>query len=182
VPGVLGVAQDLGQVLGGPSGGRGYRRVPGRVGVEPGGDGGQAELVDGAPGEDPVDHAGAVRVEDQAGFGASLGGLERDRVRDPVSEVAVGRGADVPAVEGMLDESFPDLFLELEPVPFRDALLDPADQNRSGVDAFDVGGLVGSEEWDALPGEFFFQFQRVEHVAAGPLDVFADDGGEFRGG
>jgi len=45
----------------------------------------------------------------------------------------------------MLDEAFPDLFLELEAEPFRDALLDPADQNRGGVDAFDVGGLVGGE-------------------------------------
>jgi hypothetical protein len=31
---------------------------------------------------------------------------------------------------------------------------------------------------NALPGEFFFQSQRVEHVAAGSFDVFADDGGE----
>jgi hypothetical protein len=45
----------------------------------------------------------------------------------------------------MLDEAFPDLFLELEPVPFRDALLDPPDQDGGGVDAFDVGGLVGGE-------------------------------------
>ena len=33
----------------------------------------------------------------------------------------------------------------------------------------------------SLPGEFFFQLQRVEHVPAGPLDVLADHGGEFRG-
>ena len=69
----------------------------------------------------------------------------------------------------------------LEPVPFRYSLLDPGDQDGGGVDPFDAGGLVGGEQWNALPGEFFFQFQRVECVAAGPLDVFADDGGEFRG-
>jgi hypothetical protein len=45
----------------------------------------------------------------------------------------------------MLDESFPDLFLQLQPVPFGDALLDPADEDGGGVDAFDVGGLVGGE-------------------------------------
>ena len=33
-----------------------------------------------------------------------------------------------------------------------------------------------------MPGEFLFQFQGVEHVAAGALDVLAYDGGEFRGG
>jgi hypothetical protein len=42
----------------------------------------------------------------------------------------------------MLDEPFPDLFFELEPEPFRYPLLDPPDQDGSGVNAFDVGGLV----------------------------------------
>ena len=75
-------------------------------------------------------------------------------------------------------ESFPDLLLQLEPVPFRHALLDPPDQDGGGVDSFDVGGLVGGEQRDALPGQFLFQFERVEHVPAGPLDVLADHGGE----
>jgi len=91
------------------------------------------------------DDGGAVRVEGEAGFGAALGGLERDGVRDPVGGVSVGRGADVPPVHAMLDQPFPDLFLQLEPVPFRDSLLDPAHQYGGGVDAFDVGGLVGGE-------------------------------------
>ena len=91
------------------------------------------------------DDRGAVRVEGEPGFGAALGGLERDRVRDPVGQVAVGRGADVPPVHAMLDEPFPDFLFQLEPVPFRDALLDPADEDGGGVDAFDVGGLVGGE-------------------------------------
>ena len=85
------------------------------------------------------------RVQDQAGFGAALGGLERHRVRDPLSQESVGRGADVPAVQGMLHQPFPDLLLQLEPVPFRDPLFHAADQDGGGVDAFDVGGLVGSE-------------------------------------
>ena len=93
-----------------------------------------------------------------------------------------GGGADVPAVQGMLDQPFPDLFLELEPVPFRDALLDPADEYGGRVDAFDIGRLVGGEQRDSLAGEFFFQFQRVEHVAAGSFDVFAHHGGERGGG
>jgi hypothetical protein len=115
------------------------------VGVEPGGDGGAAELVHGSPGVHLGDDGGAVRVKDEPGFGAALGGLERDGVRDPIGQEAVRRGADVPPVQGMLDQSFPDLFLELEPVPFCDALFYPADEDCGGVDAFDVGGLVGGE-------------------------------------
>jgi hypothetical protein len=45
----------------------------------------------------------------------------------------------------MLDEPFPDFLFQLQPVPFGDALLDPADQDGGGVDAFDAGGLVGGE-------------------------------------
>ena len=68
------------------------RRVGGGVGVEPGGDGRAAELVDGPPGVDLRDDRGAGRVEDEPGFGAALGGLERDRVRDPLGGVPVGAG------------------------------------------------------------------------------------------
>ena len=42
----------------------------------------------------------------------------------------------------------------------------------------DVDRLVGGEQRDAVPGEFLFQFQRVERVPAGPFDVLADHGGE----
>jgi len=82
----------------------------------------------------------------------------------------------------MLDEAFPDFLFQLEPVPFCHALLDAPYQNCGRVDPFDGGGLVGGEKGNSLPGEFLFQFQRVERVAAGPLDVLADDGGEFRAG
>ncbi len=81
----------------------------------------------------------------------------------------------------MLDQPFPDLLFQLEPVPFRDALLDPPHQDRGRIHAFDVGGLVGGEKRYSLPGEFFLQLQRVEHVPAGPLDILAHHGGEFRG-
>ena len=144
-PGVLGVGEHDPDVLRGPPGGRVRRRVGGGVGVEAGGDGRAAELVHGPPRVHLRDDRGAVRVQDEPGFGAALGGLERDGVRDPVGGVPVGRGADVPPVHGMLDQPFPDLLLQLEPVPFRDALLYPADQDGGGVDAFDVGGLVGGE-------------------------------------
>ena len=60
------------------------RGVGAGVGVEPVGDGGHAELVHGAPGEDLRHHRGAGRVEDQAGLGAALGGLGRVGVRDAV--------------------------------------------------------------------------------------------------
>ena len=124
--GVLGVAQDGVHGLGGPPapGGGG---VAGQVRVEPGGDGGHAELADDPPGEDLLHHQGAGRVQGQAGFGAALGGLGRDRVRDPVGEVAVGGRADVPPIQGMLDQSFPGFLFQLQPEPFGHALLHPAD-------------------------------------------------------
>ena len=181
VPGVLGVAQDGVHGLGGPPfpGGGG---VAGRVCVEPGGDGGHAELVHDPPGEDLLHHRGPLRVQRQPGLGAALGGLGGDRVRDPVGEVAVGGGADVPPVQGVLDQPFPGFLLQLQPEPFRHALLHPADENRGGVDAFDDGGLVGGEQRDPGPGQLLLQFQGVEGVPAGPLDVLADHRGELRGG
>jgi len=79
-------------------------------------------------------------------------------------------------------ETFPDFVFELDPVPFRDALLNPPDQHRCRVDAFDLGGFVGGEQRDALSVEFFFQFQRAEHIPRRAFDVFTDDGGERRRG
>ena len=180
VPGVLGVPQHGVHGLGGPAfpGGGG---VAGRVGVQPGGDGGHAELVHGPPGEDLRHDRGAVGVAGEPGLGAALAGLDRDRVRDAVREVPVGGGADVPPVQGVLDEAFPGFLLQLEPEPFRDALLHPPDQDGGGIDAVDDGGLVGGEQRDPVAGQFLFQFQRVEGVAAGAFDVLADDRGEFRG-
>ena len=70
VPGVLRVAQDDGDGLGGPAGGAGGGGVPG--GVEPGGDGGHSQLVHDTPGEDLRDDGGAYRVQDEPGFGAAL--------------------------------------------------------------------------------------------------------------
>ena len=89
--------------------------------------------------------------------------------------------ADVPAVQGMLDQPFPGFLFQLEPEPFRDALLHPPDQHGGGVDALDDGGLVGGEQRDPVAGQFLLQLQRVEGVPAGPFDVLADHGGEFRG-
>ena len=167
--------------LRGPAGQAGGR-VPGGVGVQPGGDGRRAEVVDDPPGEDLHHDRGADRVQGEAGFGAALGGFDRDRVGDPVGDVPVGGWAGVPAFQGMVDESFPAFLLQGEPVPFRDALLDPPDQNGVLVHAFDVDGLVGGEQRDALAGELFFDPQRGEGVAGGAFDVFDDDGGEFRDG
>jgi len=81
-------------------------------------------------------------------FGAALGGLDRYRVADFLGQVAVRRGADVPPGEGMLAQSLPGLFLDLEPVPLGDALLHPADQQRGGVHAADVDRLVRGEQRD----------------------------------
>ena len=91
------------------------------------------------------DDRAAYRVGDEPGFAAAFGGLGRDGVRHTLTSVPVGDGAEVPAFQGMLFKPFPYFVFELDPVPFRDALLNPADQNGGGVDAFDLGGLVGGE-------------------------------------
>ena len=82
----------------------------------------------------------------------------------------------------MFHQPFPDLLLQLQPVPFCHALLDPPYQYRGGIYPLNIGGLIGGEQRDSLPGQFLFQFQRVEHVPAGSFDVLAHDGGELRGG
>ena len=92
--------------------------------------------------------------------------------------VPVGRAADVPPGQGVLTQSVPGFLLDLEPEPFRDALLDPPDQDGGGVDAFDVDGLVGGEQRDPGVGQFLLQLERVERVPPGPLDVFAHHHGE----
>ncbi len=170
---------------GGPHAGRVAglrRRVAVRVGVEPGGD----QLVPGPVGDPPLvdllDHGGALRVEGEAGLVPAFGAFHRHRVRDLVGQVAVGGFADVVPGDGVLTEPAPGFLLELQPEPFRDALLDPADEDGGRVRAGHVDGLIGGEQRDPREGQFLFQFERVERVPAGPLDVFADDGGETRRG
>jgi hypothetical protein len=80
----------------------------------------------------------------------------------------------------VLTQPFPGFLLDLEPVPLRDALLHPPDQDRGGVHAFDVDRLVGGEQRDACVGKLAFQLERVERVPAGAFDVLTDDGGEPR--
>jgi hypothetical protein len=46
----------------------------------------------------------------------------------------------------MLAQAAPGFFLDLEPEPFGDALLDPADQDGGGVSAGDVDRLIGREQ------------------------------------
>ena len=118
------------------------------------------------------------RVQDQAGLGAALGGLGRVGVRDPLGVVAVGGAADVVPVNGVLLEPAPGFLLQLEPVPLRDALLHPADQDRGGVHPFHVDRLVRGEQRDPGVAKLPFQLERVERVPAGALDVLAHHGGE----
>jgi hypothetical protein len=40
----------------------------------------------------------------------------------------------------MLGQSFPDLLLQWQPVPFPLPFHDPVDQDSGGIDAFDTGG------------------------------------------
>jgi hypothetical protein len=90
--------------------------------------------------------------------------------------VAVRGAADVPPVHGVLAEPFPRGFLDLQPVPLGDGLLDAADEDGGGVHPLDADGLVGGEQQDALVGELALQLEGVERVAARPFDVLADDG------
>ena len=121
-----------------------------------------------------------VPGRDEAGFGAAFGGLAGMGCGYPVAGVAVGDGAEVPPVQGVFFQPFPDFVFELDPVPFRDALLNPPDQNGGRVDPFDLSGSSVANSGMPWSCEFFFQFQRVEHVRGRTaLDVFADHDGEI---
>lgn len=124
----------------------------GGVGGQPGTDGRLAQLVLHSPGVDRGDDGRVHRVGDEPGFDPAFGGFDRVGVGVAFAVVADGDGADVPAVEGVFFQPVPDLAFQLEPVPSGHALLDPADENHGGVDAFDVEGLVGGEQRDALVG------------------------------
>jgi hypothetical protein len=80
----------------------------------------------------------------------------------------------------MLFHALPGFFPHLEPVPFGHALLHAADKDRGGVDAVNAGGLVGGKQRNALLAQLLFQFQGIEGVAAGALDVLHDHGGKGR--
>ncbi len=152
IPGVLGIAEDGGHPAETPSGGRVGGRVGGWVGVQPRGDGVDAELVIGAPGVDLRHDGGPVRVQHQAGFSTALSGFERVRVRHPVREVPVGDGANIPPFGGVFLEPFPCFFLELQPEPFGDTLLDPPDENGGRADPGEIGRLIGGKQQDPLIG------------------------------
>jgi hypothetical protein len=125
VPGVFGVAQDRADGGFGPVHAVGWR-VPVFVGVEPGGDGGDAEVFFDPPRVDHGDDGAAHGVKDQAGFGAALGGFHWHGVGYPFGLVPVGGGADVPSGDGVLPQSFPCFLLDLQPEVLGNALLDPA--------------------------------------------------------
>src|SRR5260370_30064543 len=120
---------------------------------------------------------GARRVGHQAGLRPALGGLHGDGVGYAVGLVPVG-GADVPPVQAVLPQPFPGFLLDLEPVPLRDAPLDPADQDGGRVHAFQVDWLVGGQQRDPCIGQVPFQLEAVERVAAGAFDCLTDHGGE----
>jgi hypothetical protein len=113
--------------------------------------------------------SGISRVRVQA-----LGGFEGGGVLVPVGAVPVGGRADVPPVDGVLDQAVPAQAQHLEPVELAGALLDPADQDGGRAGAFQAGRFVGGEDRDAGPGQVFFHGQRGEVVAGYPADVLAD--------
>ena len=129
MPGVFGVGQDLIDQGQGPPGGAGGR-VGDRVGGQPGADGGLAQVPVDPPAVDLADDRPVDRVGGQAGFGAAFGGFDGVGVRVSFPGVADGDFAEVPPGQGVFFQPAPDGVFELEPEPFGDALLDPADQNR----------------------------------------------------
>jgi hypothetical protein len=149
-----------------------------RVGGEPLGDGVRAEPVLHPPGEDRFDGRGAAGVQDEAGFGAALGGFVGHGVGYPLGGVPVRRGADVPPGQRVLTQPAPCLLLDLQPEPLGNALLDPAHEHGGRVGAGHVDRLVGGEQRDPCQGQLLLQLQRVVGVTAGPLDVLTDHGGE----
>jgi hypothetical protein len=138
----------------------------------------RAEAVLYPPGEDGGDGGGVGRVQDEAGFGAALGGFEGHGVGHAVGGVAVRRGADVPPGQRVLTQSAPCLLLDLQPEPLGHPLLDPAHQHGGGVGAGHVDRLVGGEQRYPGQSELLFKLEGVVGVTAGALDVFADHGGE----
>jgi hypothetical protein len=116
------------------------------VGVQPAGYDADAGFLDGSPGEDLRHGGGAGRVKDQAGFGSTLRGFERDGVGEPLGGVPIGRFAGVPSREGVLTQPLPGFLLDLQPVPLGHALLDPADQDGGRIDPLHVDRLVGGEQ------------------------------------
>nr|WP_244892164.1 hypothetical protein [Nocardia beijingensis] len=83
--------------------------------------------------EDPHDRRCAFGVHDESGFGASLFSFGRDRVRDPLVEVAVERFADVPALFGMFAVAFPGLFESVAQEPFGHTLFHAPHQDLGGA-------------------------------------------------
>ena len=196
VAGVLGVAEELphgrtGPVPDGPGRVDGFGwRVGGGVGVEAVGDGVVGQPVDGAQVEDPGDHRAAGRVGDEAVFGAALGAAGGDGVGDLVGEVPVRWFADVPALDGVLDEAIPGQLQHVQDVPLGDGLLDPAGQYRVGFlrpagggaaeagDQVGVDALVDSEQRHLGLFQFPFDAGADAGDPGDPVDRLADHGDE----
>ncbi len=150
VPGVLGVGQDLIDQGQGPPGLRVGRRVGVRVGCQPCLDGGLAEVLIDSPVVYLADDRPVYGVLGEAGFAAAFSGLDGVGVRVLFPKVADRGLTEVPPGERAFFEAVPYFAFELEPVPFRHALLYPADKYRGRVDSFDAEWLVGGEKRNAL--------------------------------
>jgi hypothetical protein len=111
------------------------------------------------PVEDLGHDRAAFGVGDQPGPGPALGGFDPGGVRVPLGQVPVGDGADVPPVQGVLDQPVPAVVQHLQTEELAIALLDPADQDRGRAGRFDADRLIGSEDRYAALGEFFFHGQ-----------------------
>ena len=142
--GVLRVGQDLID-QGQRPGPRRRDGVPVRVLGQPPPDGRLPEPVHHPP---PVDLGHDRRedgVGDQPRFGAAFRRLDRVGMRMLFRQIPGGDFPQVPAGQGVFPEPGPYFFAELEPVPFRDALFHPPDQNGRRVDPGDIKRLVGGE-------------------------------------
>ncbi|MGW3956994.1 hypothetical protein ACWEKM_40270 [Streptomyces sp. NPDC004752] len=145
------------------------------------GDGLAAEAFDDAPFEDLAYDGGAERVGDEAGLGLALAAAGGDGVGDAVGEVAVGRLADVVALDGVLFEAAPCLLQHFQDVPLGYALLDAASEDLGGcleARAGEADRLVRREQWYAGCFEAVLDEGAEVGAAGDALDGLADDGVE----
>ena len=93
-------------------------------------------------------------------------------------QVAVEDFAEVVALGGVGAQAAPHFLLQRQPEVFGDVLLGAAQKDGGRVGAVQVDRLIGGEQQNPVIAEFAFQFEGVEGVPAGPLDVLAHHGGE----
>ena len=121
---------------------------------------------------------GALLVQYEQGFGAALGGFGRGRVRDFLRQVPVEDFAEVVPLRGVGAQAAPHFLFQRQPEVFGDVLLGAPQQDGGRVGAVQVDRRISGEQQNPGLAELAFQFQCVEGVPAGPLNVLTHHRGE----